>query len=532
MKFVFCLQIILAASLAAASQASAAGDWNQWRGPARNGIAVGSPPLANSWPADGPKILWDSESIPSNDDGGHGSVVTADGKAFLSVVWHTDVPTQTRAIDDIVLRKLGHRSVASLGPELTAKMETARLGLSPRLRGGKLDEWANEWVEQNFNKKQKETLGSWAVSRFKKGKAALSIETLERLDQISKRRFANEAEMLGWIAEQNFGEDANKQIVAAVPNTMKSARDVVICLDMETGKTLWKTETPGPATGRNSSSTPCVADGRVFSIGSGRAFCVEAENGNQVWSTELPAKSAATSPMVVDGLLVFMAGQLTALDAKTGKLVWSQKQVAGNNASPAVWHKDGKSFLICSSKKNLACVNLKNGEVIWTTPGGGDSTPCVVGDTMAAYSRVTEIGLSAYTLSKTGATRLWSHVLDARRSQTSPIIHEGCVYLMGGGFQLCADLKSGEIRWKEPQDSNISSPLLADGKIFVFGKKGSDLQMIKATPEARVELGAGKVRAMWCPSPTISNGKILLRLADRVRCYDAADSSRNGADLR
>lgn len=523
---------ILALSLATASLASAAGDWNQWRGPTRNGIAVGSPPLANSWPADGPKVLWDSESIPSNDDGGHGSVVAADGKAFLSVVWHTDVPTETRAIDDLVLRKLGNRSVNSLGPELTAKMESARLGLSPRLRGGKLDEWAKDWVDQHFNQKQKQTLGSWAVGRFKKGKAALSIETLERLNQIRKRRFATEQEMLDWLAEQNFGEDADKRIIAAVPNTRKSAKDVVICIDMKTGETLWKAETPAEATGRNSSSTPCVAGGRVYSIGSGRAFCVDAESGRQIWSTPLSAKSAATSPMVADGLVVFVAGQLTALDAKTGKLVWSQKQVSGGNASPALWKKNDRSLLLCNSRKNLACVDLKSGSVVWTTPGGGDSTPCVVGDTMAAYSRVTEIGLAVYTLSETGAHKLWSHVLDARRTQSSPIIHDGHVYLMGAGVQLCADLKSGEIRWKEPQDSNISSPLLADGKFFVFGKKGGDLQMIKATPEGRVELASGKVRAMWTPSPTVSNGRILLRLADRVRCYDASDPKRKGADLR
>jgi outer membrane protein assembly factor BamB len=521
--------LILAASLSAASLASAAGDWNQWRGPTRNGIAVSSPPLADAWPADGPKVLWDSESIPSNDNGGHGSIVAANGKAYLSVVWHTDVPTETRAINDLVLRKLGQRSTSSLGPELTAKMETARLGLGPRLRGNKLDEWAKNWVDKNFNQKQNQTLGSWAVSRFKKGKAALSIETLERLNQIRKRRFVNETEMLNWIAAQGFGEDTNKRIVAAVPNTRKSAQDVVLCIDMETGKTLWKSETPAESTGRNSSSTPCVADARVYSIGSGRAFCVDADTGKQIWSTDLQTKSAATSPMLVEGLVVFTAGRLTALDAKTGKIVWDQKQVGGNNASPALWRKNDRNFLICSSKRNLACVDPKNGKIVWTTAGGGDSTPCIVGNTMAAYSRVTEVGLSVYTLSETGATKRWSHVLDARRTQTSPIIHDGHVYLMGAGYQLCADLESGEIRWKEPQDSNISSPLLADGKLFVFGKKGGDLQMIKATPDARVELAAGKVRAMWCPSPTISNGRILLRLADRIRCYDAAAPN---ADLR
>ena len=143
-----------------------------------------------------------------------------------------------------------------------------------------------------------------------------------------------EKEMLDWLAEQPFSEDEKKKVVAAVPNTMKQAKDVVICLDLETGKTLWKSEVPGKATGRNSSSTPCVAEGRVFAIGSGRAYCVDAETGKEIWSTQLKVKSAATSPMFADGLVVFVAGQLMALDAATGELKWTQKQVSGGNASP------------------------------------------------------------------------------------------------------------------------------------------------------------------------------------------------------
>ena len=48
----------------------AAADWPQWRGPFRDGSSASSVPLADSWPEDGPKLLWESEIVPSGDDGG------------------------------------------------------------------------------------------------------------------------------------------------------------------------------------------------------------------------------------------------------------------------------------------------------------------------------------------------------------------------------------------------------------------------------------------------------------------------------
>ena len=54
------------------------------------------------------------------------------------------------------------------------------------------------------------------------------------------------------------------KLLAAVPNTIKVAKDVVICLDLNTGKRVWKFETEGKPTGRKSSSTAAVVDGRVF----------------------------------------------------------------------------------------------------------------------------------------------------------------------------------------------------------------------------------------------------------------------------
>src|SRR5688572_24122916 len=60
--------------------AADAGDWPQWRGPERNGLVEKSPTLANSLP--GPTPAWQSESIPSGDRAGRGSLVVFAGKVY------------------------------------------------------------------------------------------------------------------------------------------------------------------------------------------------------------------------------------------------------------------------------------------------------------------------------------------------------------------------------------------------------------------------------------------------------------------
>ena len=83
------------ASWAALNSNLHAADWNQWRGPGRDGTAAASPPLAESWPKAGPVKLWQSEKIPSNNAGGLGSPVVADGKVYLYANWQYIEPIAT-----------------------------------------------------------------------------------------------------------------------------------------------------------------------------------------------------------------------------------------------------------------------------------------------------------------------------------------------------------------------------------------------------------------------------------------------------
>jgi len=143
------------------------------------------------WEGDGPRQLWESEEIPSDDDGGHGSVVVAGGRVYLSVVWHRDVPSETRTITDLILRvRLNYQNPAALGKELVDKIETAREALSPSLRGAKLDAYIESFVSENLDRKKRELFAGYVGGRFKKGRLAIPLEDYEKLRSKLEQPFA------------------------------------------------------------------------------------------------------------------------------------------------------------------------------------------------------------------------------------------------------------------------------------------------------------------------------------------------------
>ena len=505
---------------------AAAADWPQWRGPFRNGVLSEGPSLAESWGSEGPAKLWESEPIPSDDDGGHGSVVVVDGRAYLSVVWHRDEPSETRTITELLLRtRLNYQNPSALGKALVDKIEDTRENLPPGLRGAKLDAFIEAFVAENLDRKQRELFGGFVSGRFKKGKLAIPLPDYERLRSRVEKPFASQSEFEAWVQEQGFADHVKQAVLEAIPASRRVAEDTVVCLDALTGKTQWVTREPGEPKGRNCSSTPCVSGGLAFAIGSTRVYAVDAVSGKLVWSQPLPAKGPGSSPLVVDGVLVVQAGKLLGFEAATGKALWEQQAVGGSNASPAAWSHAGRTVVIANGRSEVFGVDLKTGEVLWSVAGGGDSTPTVSGDFLAVLSSKESIGFAGYRIGEKGFEKLWNHPTDARRSQSSPVIHGGYVYLFEDGDHRCVEMTSGRVAWNQKVNSSITSPVLADGKIFVMGNNGNSLLMLRASESERVELGKANMKALWVPSPTVANGRLYVRAREGVRCYNLQASN-------
>ncbi len=501
-----------------------ASDWNQWRGPNRNGVLPGGPKLADVWSTDGPKQVWESEMIPGNDMGGHGSAVIADGKVYMSVVWHKDLPSDTRTIDSLVMRKLGARGTAGIPPEKITAMDEIVLNLSTRVRGSKLDAMANQWVDENLDAKQKMNLGSYIVSRFKKGRKNIPFADYKKIEKVRDKVFPNDKEFRDWVSSQGFSEFVQQQIIKAVPPTTRVAKDTIVCIDLKSGKTLWKAEAPGEPKGRNCSSTPAVADGHVYGVGSTHLYCVDAETGKIKWSTAAKRKGTASSPLIADGVVVLHSNDVTAYDAKTGKEKWSHPKARVTNASPVAWQKNGKTYVISHTRSTLAAYDIQTGEEKWSIAAGGDSTPAIQGDLLAVQCRSEKVGFIAVRLGDASAQMIWNHPMVGRRTQASPIIADGKVFLIENTKAICYEAETGKVLYEQMVKAGITSPAMADGKIYIITDRGNNLTMLRPGAKELDEIGKHRIKALSCPSPTIADGYVVVRQSDKLVAFDLTEA--------
>jgi outer membrane protein assembly factor BamB len=314
------------------------------------------------------------------------------------------------------------------------------------------------------------------------------------------------------------------------------ASDVFYCLDAATGKTVWRREFDGQAIFANGcSSTVAVVDGRVYGMGGSSVYALNAADGAPLWQAPLAKQPTpwgnSSSPLVADGLVIVIAGQLTAYRVADGSRAWTQPAIRNSSSSPVLWKNGGRDYLLCGSEKEVACTDLADGRVRWTAPGGGHSTPAVSGDTLVQVNATKDLGLVAYRISPEKAEAIWSLAPFEDRG-TSVVIHEGHVYAVGGWREwraLCARLADGRILWEEKSEAfrkhEVNTPILADGKLLFYTAETRNLVMIRAAPERYEPLAQAMVEPHKPPSfsntgPTISDGRLYLRLNERVACYD------------
>ncbi len=312
-----------------------------------------------------------------------------------------------------------------------------------------------------------------------------------------------------------------------------SAEDIILCFDARTGRTVWKTTRSGAARHWGSSSTPCVVGDRLFVVGgTGLVYCVDSDTGCIVWESapnEGPA-DVSSSVQIVDGKVIVMSGPLSALDPQDGKVLWQQPAVMGRENSTVTWDQNGQPLLICNDKgsNKAVCVRPDDGSVVWSVDGGSWSTAVVAANHLVVNG---EKSLAAYRLEADGPKKLWAHEELMDRA-ASPLVYDGHVYHFGSrGTAACVELATGDIKWQEKiSDAEISSPVVADNKIFMSLGYAQKLLLAEATPDRYEPLAEVNLPVQRASSPAIVNGRLYMRLTYSVVCYDVTDGAAEARD--
>ena len=522
---------LLALALADLTQAA---DWPQFRGPNRDGIAPDSPALADSWPKEGPKLVWKSDPLPTvsspgKRSGGCGSVAVAGGRAYVYHAWKHDTTFATRTLTTAAHIRLGW--IAGLSDDLATRIETHRLSEKrASLKGAELNDYVKQLIASNLGSTPPDPaapapgaldkkFAKYASDRILAGPNAIAWKDLVKLATVKDKEFPTAEEFDKALAALELTDAVKQQTVSQVPTSNSSFTDTFVCLNADTGKEIWKKECPGFALDYAASGTPTVARDRVYVAGSNaKVYCLNAADGAVVWEAPTKARFDArvsSSFLVLDQAAILMGGELTAYDRDTGKQLWSQPKIKATENSAVLWSQAGKNYLICNGQTDVFCVDPQDGRILWQAPGGLYSTATVSGDFMAVYSSK---GLFTYKMTPEKVEALWQKKVWTDRG-AGVVFDKGYMYVVGGRI-ACVEVETGNVKWEARAGGEICSPVLVDGKIISGEDNGANTICFRATPEKFEQLGKAKLNQAICTSPAVADGRLYLRLDQAVACYE------------
>jgi outer membrane protein assembly factor BamB len=134
-----------------------------------------------------------------------------------------------------------------------------------------------------------------------------------------------------------------------------------VAVDQLTGTPRWFFT---PSDLKPVTNTPAVYNGVVYVTGSNSVFALAGTTGQQLWRTDLGPQGYISAPAVAGNIVYVGGGNLYALSASDGSLLWTQSQVGVNVTMPAIAY--GKVFVNSQDPRfGLWAFEADNGAFLW-----------------------------------------------------------------------------------------------------------------------------------------------------------------------
>jgi outer membrane protein assembly factor BamB len=338
-----------------------------------------------------------------------------------------------------------------------------------------------------------------------------------------------------------YGVDADE------PGEQANLTRSIDCFDLATGKKLgsvkFEADTPettyqGFQALHGYASSTLVSDGKSLYYFFGRSGVGAVDSkGNKLWHTSVGDGThgwgSGTSPILYKNLVIVNAsvesGKLVALDCQDGKIVWEADGMEMSWSTPQlVTTAKGDVELVVSVKNLVVGFNPETGEQLWSCAGIRDYIcPTVVSRDGVVYAigarRSTAMAIKAGGRGNvTDSNVVWE--IKAGSNVSSPVYHDGNLYWFheSRSTAYCVDAKTGEEKFEvriNPSPGRIyASPVVADGKIYIVTRENGVL-VLQAAPEYKLLAHNEPLDdSIFNASPTIVDGKILLRSDKRLYC--------------
>jgi outer membrane protein assembly factor BamB len=290
-------------------------------------------------------------------------------------------------------------------------------------------------------------------------------------------------------------------------------------------------------------STPTVDGDRVYAFGSsGDLTVLDAASGKVFWTQNLLQKYGGTninwglseSPLVLgDRILVTPGGRgasIVALRKNDGSLIWkSQSDEPGY--SSALLHPIGsvQQAIVFTAERALG-IDVSDGRLLWSynrvaNRTANIATPIARGNRVFLSSDY-QTGAALLSLSADGTGVKASEVYftnEMRNHHASSVLVGDYLYGFSSSILTAMHFDTGKVAWRD-RSVGKGSLVFADQRLYLFGENGT-VGLAEANAGQYVEKGRFQLKTGNLPTwshPVVSGGKLFIRDQDTLYAYDVA----------
>jgi hypothetical protein len=319
--------------------------------------------------------------------------------------------------------------------------------------------------------------------------------------------------------------------------------EYVMAFDRATGRKLW--ETPNGRRFRNEQgdgprSTPTTEGAFVYAFGgSGELSCLDAATGKKVWTVNVVQKFGGVtpywgyseSPLIVGDRIVFNAGgrraAIVAVDKVSGATLWQQAGDEAGYSSPVLLRTGSLQQVVFFTAGRGQAVDPRDGRMLWSYERASNrtaniATPIVNGNRVFFSS---DYGTGAGLVEVRAAGNLASanevyFTRDMRNHHASSILVGSHLYGFSSSILTALAFDTGTVAWRD-RSVGKGSLAYADGRLYLYSENGV-VGLADASPGAYTERGRFSLstgRASTWSHPIITEGLLILRDQDLVYAY-------------
>ena len=329
--------------------------------------------------------------------------------------------------------------------------------------------------------------------------------------------------------------------------TRQGDEEVTLCLNIATGKELWKDKyTAQAVTGAASRhpgprSSPAVANGKVVTLGVGGVVsCLDAATGKLVWRKDpfpkvVPRFFASFSPIIVDGMAIaHLGGQdngaIIAYDLAAGDEKWRWAGEGPDYGSPVLLTVDGVKQIVTPTEKSIVGISVNDGKLLWQFPfpparrAYNAATP-IVGQQVIIVTGAGR-GTKGLKIEKQGngftVRELWSNP-DLATQFNTPVLKDGLLFGLSNRNNLfCINAQTGQTAWTDANASGSRGfgAIVGAGSCLIALANDSNLIVYKPDGNAYSEMKRYKVaETETYAHPVIAGNRVFIKDQDSVAMW-------------